>query len=126
MPKRLLPCLLKKLSERNIGIAGLFGLTLGLGLITLSTHIMSPVLIIAAVMSITLGEGLFDPTYNGRLSQSVAESSQGKLQGVNQSLQSSYRVLVPLAAAAVYSISPGLLYGVAACVMIGAIVLFSK
>ena len=122
----LLPRLLKKFSERNIAIVGLFGLALGLGLIILSIHISSPVLIIAAVMSITLGEGLFDPSYNGRLSQSVDESSQGKLQGVNQSLQSAYRVLVPLAAAAIYSCSPGILYGVATCVMIGSLILFSK
>jgi DHA1 family tetracycline resistance protein-like MFS transporter len=122
----LLPRLLKRFSERKIGIVGLFGLVLGLGLIILSIHILSPVFIFAAVMSITLGEGLFDPSYNGRLSQSVDESSQGKLQGVNQSLQSTYRVLVPLAAAAVYSFSPDILYGMAACVMIGSLILFSK
>ncbi|MCB2313642.1 MFS transporter [Clostridium tagluense] len=122
----LLPLLLKKFSERNIGIVGLFGLALGLSLIILSVHITSPVFIIAAVMSITLGEGLFDPSYNGRLSKSVDENSQGKLQGVNQSLQSAYRVLVPLAAAAIYSFSPGILYGVATCVMIGSLILFSK
>jgi len=122
----LLPLLLKKFSEQNIGIVGLFGLALGLMLIILSVHISSPVVIIAAVMSITLGEGLFDPSYNGRLSKSVDESSQGKLQGVNQSLQSAYRVLVPLAAAAIYSFSPGILYGVATCVMIGSLILFSK
>ncbi|MCB2299495.1 MFS transporter [Clostridium tagluense] len=122
----LLPLLLKKFSERNIGIVGLFGLALGLSLIILSVHITSPVFIIAAVMSITLGEGLFDPSYNGRLSKSVDENSQGKLQGVNQSLQSAYRVLVPLVAAAIYSFSPGILYGVATCVMIGSLILFSK
>ncbi len=122
----LLPLLIKKFSERTIGIVGLFGLALGLGLIILSVHISSPVLIIAAVMSITLGEGLFDPSYNGRLSQSVDESTQGKLQGVNQSLQSAYRVLVPIGAAAIYSFSPGILYGVATCVMIIALILFSK
>jgi len=122
----LLPFLLKKFSERNIGIVGLFGLALGLGLIILSVHISSPVLIIAAVISITLGEGLFDPSYNGRLSQSVNESSQGKLQGVNQSLQSAYRVLVPLAAGAIYSLSPGILYGLATCIMIVSLILFSK
>ena len=122
----LLPRLLKKFSERNIGIVGLSGLVLGFGLIILSTHISSSFLIIAAVMSITIGEGLFDPSYNGRLSQSVDESNQGKLQGVNQSLQSAYRVLVPLAAAAIYLFSPAILYGVATCVMIGALILFSK
>lgn len=122
----LLPLLIKKFSERNIGIVGLLGLVIGLGLIIISVHILSPVLIIAAVMSITLGEGLFDPSYNGRLSQSVDESSQGKLQGVNQSLQSAYRVLVPLGAAAIYSFSPSILYGVASCVMIISLILFSK
>ena len=122
----LLPLLLKKFSERNIGIAGLFGLALGLGLIILSISISSPVLIMAAVMCITLGEGLFDPSYNGRLSQSVDESSQGKLQGVNQSLQSAYRVLVPLAAAAIYSFSPGILYGAAVCIMMGSLILFAR
>ncbi len=122
----LLPLLLKRFSERNIGIVGLFGLALGLTLIILSIHISSQVTIIAAVMSITLGEGLFDPSYNGRLSQCVDESSQGKLQGVNQSLQSVYRVLVPLAAAAIYSFSPSILYGVATCVMIGSLILFLK
>ncbi|MBW9159164.1 MFS transporter, partial [Clostridium tagluense] len=66
------------------------------------------------------------PSYNGRLSKSVDENSQGKLQGVNQSLQSAYRVLVPLTAAAIYSFSPGILYGVATCVMIGSLILFSK
>ncbi len=122
----LLPLFLKRFSERNIGIVGLFGIALGLGLIILSIPISSPVLIFAAVMSITLGEGLFDPSYNGRLSQSVDETSQGKLQGVNQSLQSAYRVLVPLAAAAIYSFSPGILYGVAACIMMGSLILFAK
>lgn len=122
----LLPFLLKKFSERNISIVGLFGIALGLGLIILSISISSPVLIFTAVMSITLGEGLFDPSYNGRLSQSVDESSQGKLQGVNQSLQSAYRVLVPLAAAAIYSFSPGILYGVAACIMMGSLILFAR
>lgn len=92
----LLPLLLKKFSERNIGIVGLFGLALGLGLIILSVHISSPVLIIAAVISITLGEGLFDPSYNGRLSQSVNESSQGKLQGVNKVCSRLTEFLFPL------------------------------
>ena len=122
----VLPKLLKKFNERSISIVGLFGLVAGLTLIVLSIHISSPLLIVAAVMSITLGEGLFDPSYNGKLSQSVDESNQGKLQGVNQSLQSGYLVLVPLAAAAIYSYSPGLLYAVATSVMIGALVFFSK
>jgi MFS transporter, DHA1 family, tetracycline resistance protein len=122
----LLPFLLKKFSERNIGIVGLCGFGLGLGLIFLSNYLHSSYLIFGAVILITLGEGLFDPAYNGRLSQSVDESNQGKLQGVNQSMQSAYRVLIPIAAAAIYFVSPGLLYGVATLIGLGALVLYSK
>ena len=122
----LLPFLLKKFRERTIGIVGLFGLSLGLGLIILSIPFSSQILLFAAVMCITIGEGLFDPSYNGRLSQSVDERNQGKLQGVNQSLQSAYRVLVPLAASAIYSFRPSILYGVATCVVVVSLVLFSK
>ncbi|MGB8213996.1 MAG: MFS transporter [Anaerolineales bacterium] len=122
----LLPRLLKKFRERSIGIAGLIGIGFGLGLLLLSIYVHSAYLLALAVISITLGEGLFDPCYNGRLSQSVDESSQGKLQGVNQSLQSAYRVLVPIAAAAIYFYSPGILYGLATLIVIGAFVMFSK
>jgi DHA1 family tetracycline resistance protein-like MFS transporter len=122
----LLPLFLKKFSERNIGIVGLFGLGIGLSLILLSIYINSTYLIISAVICITLGEGLFDPSYNGRLSQSVDESEQGKLQGVNQSLQAAYRVLVPLGAAAIYFYSPGILYGIATFIAIGALIMFTK
>ncbi len=53
------------------------------------------------------GRRLFDPSYNARLSLSVAENKQGQLQGANQGLQALYRVLVPLGAAAIYTYSHG-------------------
>jgi hypothetical protein len=61
----------------------------------------------------------------GRLSQAVDKGNQGKLQGVRQSLQSVYHVLVTLAAA-IYSLSPDLLLGVAAGVIAVLFLLFSK
>lgn len=122
----LLPQLLKRYSERSIGIAGLIRLGIGLMLLLLSTSIHSAILVSLAVIFITLGEGLFDPSYNGKLSQSVDESNQGKLQGVNQSLQSAYRVMIPIGAAAIYFYSPGVLYSIATLIMLGALVLFTK
>jgi len=122
----LLPLLLKKFSERSVGIAGLGGFVLGVALLTLSLFVHSVVLVGLAVVAITLGEGLFDPAFNGRLSQAVDETSQGKLQGVNQSLQSVYHILVPLGAAALYLASPGTLYGVATVVALGALVFFAR
>lgn len=122
----LLPWLLKHFSERSIGIAGLMGLGIGLGLILASIYLHSVVVISLAVICIICGEGLFDPTYNGKLSQSVEESKQGKLQGVNQSLQAANNMLIPLGAAAIYFYSPDMLYVTAVGIIAVAVVLYTK
>ena len=122
----LLPWLLKQFNERSISIAGLIGLGLGLGLILISIYIHSVIVISLAVVFIISGEGLFDPTYVGRLSQSVDESKQGKLQGVNQSLQSANNILVPLGAAAIYFYSPGMLYATAIVIVLAAVMMCAK
>lgn len=120
----LLPFMLKKFNERSIGILGLLGVSFGLGLIFMSAFFPSSYIIFAAVIFITLGEGLFEPSFNSNLSKSVDESQQGKLQGVNQSLQSVYRVIIPLGAAAIYVYSPAALYIVAAVIAMGALFMF--
>lgn len=122
----LLPRLLNHFTEKSIGIAGLAGLSIGLGLILASIYIHSAVVISLAVIVIISGEGLFETTFNGKLSQSIDESRQGKLQGVNQSLQSANNVLVPLCAAAVYFYSPGMLYAVAVCIVTAAVMMYAK
>ncbi len=122
----LLPWLLKHFSEKFIGIAGLMGLSAGLGLILLSIFVPSVIIIALAVIFIITGEGLFDPTYNGKLSQSVDESKQGTLQGVNQSLQAANNMLVPLGAAAIYFYSPGMLYATATFIILAAAFMYAK
>jgi len=122
----LLPRLLKHYSEKSIGITGLAGLAIGLGLILASIHLHSVIVISLAVMFIISGEGLFETTYNGKLSQSVDESQQGKLQGVNQSLQSANNVFVPLGAAAIYFHSPGSLYTTATVIVLAAVMMYWK
>jgi DHA1 family tetracycline resistance protein-like MFS transporter len=79
-----------------------------------------------AVALIVLGEGLFDPSYNAKLSMSVDESKQGVLQGTNHSLQALYRVIVPLGAALIYSIHPGAVFALASILMICGLILFTK
>lgn len=122
----LLPRLLKKFSEKSIGIAGLIILGIGLALILASIYIHSAVIVSLAVICIISGEGLFDPTYNAGLSQSVEESKQGKLQGVNQSLQSANNVFIPLMAAALYFYSPTALYITATCIIPTAVFIYAK
>jgi len=122
----LLPWLLKHFNERSIGIAGLIGLGTGLGLIVVSTLIPSVIIISLAIIFVISGAGLFEPTYNGKLSLSIDETKQGKLQGVNQSLQSANNVLIPLGAAAIYLYSPGILYATAAFIILVAAMITPK
>ena len=122
----LLPQLLKKFSERSIGIVGLCGMTIGFSLIFVSAYNASAALLVTAVIFIALGEGLFDPAYNSRLSQSVSEDKQGKLQGANQSLQAAYHVIVPLISAVIYIYSHGALFAIAAMLLVWTLILFTK
>jgi len=122
----LLPWFLKISNERTVGIIGLCGLIAGLSLLFASVYYQSIFFIIGAVACIVLGEGLFDPSYNARLSLSVEDSKQGLLQGTNQSLQALYRVIVPLGAAAIYTYSHGAVFGIGAILMAFGLVLFIK
>jgi DHA1 family tetracycline resistance protein-like MFS transporter len=122
----LLPWLLKNFNESSIGIAGLIGLAIGLGLIAVSVLIPSVIIISLAVICVISGEGLFEPIFNGKLSKSADENKQGKLQGVNQSLQSANNMLIPLGAAAIYFYSPSGLYATAAFIILVAINMYAK
>lgn len=122
----LLPRLLKKWSEQTVGVAGLLGLAVGTALLWVSARFPWPGLIIAAVAFIVLGEGLFDPSYNARLSLSVAENQQGLLQGANQSLQALYHILVPLGAAALYTHSNSAVFALASLLLLIALTMFAK
>ena len=98
----------------------------GLSLLFVSAFNASAALFIAAVIFIALGEGLFDPSYNSRLSRSVIEEKQGQLQGASQSLQAAYHVIVPLISAAIYIYSHSVLLAIAALLLVWALVLFIK
>jgi DHA1 family tetracycline resistance protein-like MFS transporter len=84
------------------------------------------ILFVTAVVFITLGEGLFDPTYNGMLSATVSESQQGKLQGASQSLQSVYNAIIPMLVAAIYFYNRSSIYAIAAASMIIALIIFTR
>jgi DHA1 family tetracycline resistance protein-like MFS transporter len=122
----LLPIMLKKWNEQTVGSIGLIGLSIGLGFLFFSSFQQSIIYVAAAVAFIVLGEGLFDPSYNARLSVSVDESKQGVLQGTNHSLQALYRIIVPLGAAFIYSIHPGAVFALASVLMIFGLGLFSR
>ena len=122
----LLPIMLKRWTEQTVGSIGLIGLSIGLGFLFFSSFHQSIIYIAAAVAFIVLGEGLFDPSYNARLSVSVDENKQGVLQGTNHSLQALYRVIVPIGAAFIYSFHPGAVFALASLLMILGLGLFSR
>lgn len=122
----ILPWLLERFSDKNIGMTGLIILGIGLGLMVVSAFISSLTVISFALICIICGSGLFEPIYNGKLSQLVDENKQGELQGVNQSLQSANNVLIPLLAGAIYFYSPAILYLAATLVVLATLRLYTK
>ena len=122
----LLPALLKRFSRKRIGTAGLLLLGAGLALILSSMYVHTAIMIVLAVILIISGEGLFEPTYTGKLSETADETQQGKLQGVNQSMQSFTNILVPIGGGAIYYYSPGWLYTIAATLIFLAVFVYTK
>lgn len=119
----LLPRLLT-FSERIIGSSGLLIVISGFILIVIAGNYGMSILLWIAIILITTGEGLFDPSYNNILSQSVSENKQGQLQGVNQGLHSLYEIFGPIAAGIIYLYNPISVYVAAAFLMLITLLIF--
>ncbi len=122
----LLPLLLKKWSEKTLGAVGLLGLCLGLACLFVSSYFPSGYLIFTAVVLIVIGEGLFDPSYNSQLSNSVSDTKQGLLQGTNHSLQALYRVIIPIGAATIYTFNHGVIFALASIILLIGLALYLR
>lgn len=121
----LLPKLLI-FSEKSIIFGGLILMITGFASIVLSGYLGMCNLLWMSIALITIGEGLFDPSYNNILSQSVSENKQGKLQGVNQGLHSSYEIFAPFAAGLIYLYNPLAIYIIVALLMMATLLYFFK
>lgn len=121
----LLPNLLV-FSEKRIICSGLILMIAGFSSIVLSGSLGRENLLWISIVLITIGEGLFDPCYNNMLSQSVSENKQGQLQGVNQSLHSSYEIFGPFIAGLVYLYNPLTIYILVTLLMMTTLLYFSR
>jgi len=121
----LLPRLLM-FSERSIISGGLLLMIAGFTSIVLSGYLDIATLLYPSIVLITVGEGLFDPSYNNILSQSVSQNKQGQLQGVNQGLHSLYEIFGPLTAGVIYLYNPLAIYIIAALLMMITLFYFCK
>ncbi|MDM1044823.1 MFS transporter [Myroides sp. 1354] len=122
----LLPFLLKIYSQRTVTTIGLLTLIVGFSCIVSSIYINSLALISLALIFIILGEGLFEPTYLSKLSEQTSADDQGKIQGINQSLQALITIIIPIIASAVYFQSASLLYLSTILILGIALLLFYK
>lgn len=121
----LLPRLLI-FSEKSIICGGLIFVIAGFLSLVLGGYLSITSLLWLSIALITVGEGLFDPSYNNILSHSVSENKQGKLQGVNQSLHSSYEILAPFATGLIYLYNPLAVYIIGVLLMIATLLYFLK
>lgn len=116
----LLPRLLI-FSEKSIMCSGLILVISGFFSTVLSGYLGIAHLLWLSIVLIIVGEGLFDPSYNNRLSHSVDENTQGKLQGVNQSLHSLYEIFTPFGAGLIYLYNPLAVYIIGVFLMLAAL-----
>jgi DHA1 family tetracycline resistance protein-like MFS transporter len=106
----LVRILLPKFGDSNIAIAGLIITAIGYFIYTLVAIFISPLILYVAIITFVLGDGLFEPSINGLISNSVDRKMQGRVQGANQGIQSLTRIVGPLSGALLYRYHPNLPY----------------
>jgi len=121
----LLPKLLM-FSEKSIISGGLLLMIAGCASLVLGGYLGMASLLYVSIVLITVGEGLFDPSYNNMLSHSVSDNKQGQLQGVNQGLHSLYEIFGPFAAGVIYLYNPIAIYIIAALLILITLLYYRK
>lgn len=89
----ILPFLLKKYSERSLFVNGVILLTIGFLLIPFSLHL---VIVLIALFSIAVGNGIINPTIQSVASEEVDSKQYGQTLGYLQSAGSVGRILGPI------------------------------
>lgn len=107
-------------------IGGLLLMLLGFSSLVLGGYLGLVSFLYISIILITVGEGLFDPSYNTILSHSVSENKQGQLQGVNQGLHSLYEIFAPFAAGVIYLYDPIAVYIIATMLILLTLLYFCK
>ena len=117
--------LLPIFGEKKLANIGLLINILGFILIGLVAFFPSIVLIYSAIVVFNIGDGLFQPSLGGLISNAAAPGTQGRVQGASQGIQSIARVLGPLIGAWLFLYGKSFPYFVCAClIFLAFIVLF--
>lgn len=98
----IMPKLLIKFSDKQIGILGMVSEIIGYSLIALSALFSFYLLFIVGMFIFGFGDSIFGPSFNGMLSKSVDSSEQGRIQGGSQSIQALARMIGPIIGGQIY------------------------
>ena len=100
--------LLPKFGEVKVAAWGLFLTFIGFILAAVTSVFTFTLLIYIALIILNIGDGLFEPSQNGLISNAVGPRMQGRVQGANQGMQSVARIAGPFIATYIYRYWRGL------------------
>lgn len=83
------------LGELKLTVLGLITIGIGYAMVASVAIIPSVLLLYIGVIILIIGDGLFEPSMSGLISNAVEPRMQGRVQGANQSMQSAARVVGP-------------------------------
>ncbi|MGX7024966.1 MFS transporter [Vagococcus hydrophili] len=98
----IMPILLKRLSDQQLIKLGISCQLVGYSLMTVSALLPQLSYFIVGMLVFGFGESIFSPSFNGLLSKSATQNSQGTIQGGSQSIQALSRIVGPLMAGQLY------------------------
>ncbi|TXJ26803.1 MAG: MFS transporter [Chitinophagaceae bacterium] len=113
-------------NERQLSIIGLSIASVAYFLLTTLVYSHSSISAYVIYLVFALGKGLFEPSMASLVSQTVTEKEQGKVQGAYQALQSLTRVIGPITAAFLYSITWTTPYFISGLLTLITVVLFVR
>jgi DHA1 family tetracycline resistance protein-like MFS transporter len=121
--RKLIPIL----GELKLSAIGIVFCIIGFASICLTAIFTQPIILFIGVVLLNIGDGLYEPSASGLISNAVGPKMQGRVQGANQGMQSVARVIGPILAAWAYQYWHGLPYAVeSVLVIIALLVLLSS
>jgi MFS transporter, DHA1 family, tetracycline resistance protein len=116
--------LIKRFGDARTSVLGHSIMAAGYVIYALAAITQFAPLVFLFALVVALGNGLIIPTLNGLASQVVSPKEQGRVQGGSQAIQAFGRVLGPIWAGVLYSVTPSLPYWtLAASLLIGALLI---
>ncbi len=98
----LMPKLLLKYNDVQIGMIGMVSEIIGYSFMAVSALFSLYPLFIAGIFLFGFGDSIIGPSINGMLSKSVQASEQGRIQGGSQSIQALARIIGPIIGGKIY------------------------